>query len=123
VNAAKGVTQYIDQHPGPHRLLLSISGDNIQMITGLPAICDDYGTWDLPYRIQTYQPGWYASWNELDPGTLTDLQTQYSLEQVASFSAFDDPDRNLLVLYRMIPLPPARQTYSARDEQAANAGK
>jgi 4-amino-4-deoxy-L-arabinose transferase-like glycosyltransferase len=123
LNAAKGVTQYIDQHPGPHRLLLSISGDDIQMITGLPAICDDYGTWDLPYRIHVYQPGWYASWNELDPGTLTDLQTQYSLEQVASFSAFDDPDRNLLILYRMIPLPAARQTYFAREEQAANAGK
>jgi hypothetical protein len=93
------------------------------MITHLPAICDDYGTWDLPYRIHAYQPGWYATWNEMDPGTLTDLQTQYSLEQVASFPAFDDPDRNLLLLYRMIPLPPAKQTYSAKDEQAANAGK
>jgi len=123
VNAARGVTGYIDHHPGPRRLLLSISGDDIQMITHLPAICDDYGTWDLPYRIHAYQPGWYATWNEMDPGTLTDLQTQYSLEQVASFPAFDDPDRNLLLLYRMIPLPPAKQTYSAKDEQAANAGK
>jgi 4-amino-4-deoxy-L-arabinose transferase-like glycosyltransferase len=123
VNAARGVTDYIDRYPGPHRLLLSISGDNIRMITHLPAICDDYGTWDLPHRIHVYQPGWYATWNEMDPGTLTDLQTQYSLEQVASFPAFDDPDRNLLILYRMNPLPPARQTYSAKDEQAANAGK
>jgi 4-amino-4-deoxy-L-arabinose transferase-like glycosyltransferase len=122
-NAARGLTGYIDRHPGPHRLLLSISGDEIQMITHLPAICDDYGAWDLPYRIHAYQPGWYATWNEMDPGTLTDLQTQYSLEQVTSFPAFDDPDRNLLLLYRMIPLPPAKQTYSAKDEQAANAGK
>jgi hypothetical protein len=122
-NAARGLTGYIDRHPGPHRLLLSISGDEIQMITHLSAICDDYGAWDLPYRIHAYQPGWYATWNEMDPGTLTDLQTQYSLEQVASFPAFDDPDRNLLLLYRMIPLPPAKQTYSAKDEQAANAGK
>ena len=123
VNAARAVTEYIDRHPGPPRLLLSISGDDIRMITHLPAICDDYGTWDLPYRIHAYQPGWYATWNEMDPGTLTDLQTQYSLEQVASFPALDDPDRNLLLLYRMIPLPPAQQTYSAKDEQAANAGK
>ncbi|MGB9030047.1 MAG: glycosyltransferase family 39 protein [Acidobacteriaceae bacterium] len=123
LNAARGVTNYIDSHPHPHRLLLSISGDSIQMITRLPAICDDYGTWDLPYRIHAYQPGWYATWNEMDPGTLTDLQTQYSLEQVASFPAFDDPDRNLLILYRLIPLPPAKQTYLTQQEQAGNTGK
>jgi 4-amino-4-deoxy-L-arabinose transferase-like glycosyltransferase len=123
LNAAKGVTSYIDQHPGPHRLLLSISGDNIRLITGLPAICDDYGTWDLPYRIHTYQPGWYASWNELDPGSLVDIETQYSLERVADFTAFDDPDRNDLILYRMVPLPPARQNYSVQEEAAGNAGR
>lgn len=123
LNAARGVTDYIDRHPGPPRLLLSISGDNIQMLTHLPALCDDYGTWDLPYRIHVYRPGWYATWNEMDPGTLADLQTQYSLEPVASFPAFDDPDRNLLDLYRMIPLPPAKQTYLAQQEQADNAGK
>jgi 4-amino-4-deoxy-L-arabinose transferase-like glycosyltransferase len=123
LNAANGITRYIDEHPGPHRLLLSISGDDIQLITHLPSICDDYGTWDLPYRIHAYQPGWYATWNEIDPGTLLDLSTQYSLERVADFPAFDDPDRNLLILYRMNPLPPTQQKYSASDEEAANAGK
>ena len=123
INAAKGVSRYIDQHPEQHRLLLSISGDNIQLITGLPAICDDYGTWDLPYRIHTYQPGWYAAWNELDPGSLVDIQTQYSLERVADFPAFDDPDRNDLILYRMVPLSPARQNYSVQEEAAGNAGR
>jgi 4-amino-4-deoxy-L-arabinose transferase-like glycosyltransferase len=123
LNAAQGVTQYIDRHPGPNRLLLSISGDQIEMITGMPSICDDYGTWDLPYRIHVYQPGWYATWNELDPGTVLDLSTQYSLEQVASFPAFDDPDRNVLILYRMVPLPPSKQTYLTQDEAATNAGK
>jgi 4-amino-4-deoxy-L-arabinose transferase-like glycosyltransferase len=123
INAAKGVTRYIDQHPDQHRLLLSISGDDIQLITGQPAICDDYGTWDLPYRMHVYQPGWYAVWNDVDPGSLVDIQTQYSLERVADFPAFDDPDRNDLVLYRMNPLPPGRQNYSAQYEVTANAGK
>jgi 4-amino-4-deoxy-L-arabinose transferase-like glycosyltransferase len=123
INAAKGLTRYIDQHPEQPRRLLSISGDDIQLITGLPAICDDYGTWDLPYRIHTYQPGWYAAWNELDPGSLVDIQTQYSLERVADFPAFDDPDRNDLILYRMVPLPPARQNYSVQEEAAGNAGR
>ncbi len=123
INAARQVTRYIDQHPNGNRLLLSISGDNITLITHLPAICDDFGTWDLPLRIHRYRPGWYAAWNEIDPGSLEDLHTQYSLEQVAIFHAFDDPDRNQLVLYKLHPLPIARQHYNQAIEERANAGK
>ncbi len=123
LNAAQGLTRVIDQHPGPHRLLLSVSGDEITLLTHLPAICDDYGTWDLPYRIHQYRPGWFATWNDIDPGTLADIETLYSLERVAQFPAFDDPDRNLLVLYRLLPLPPNRQTYQTREETADNAAK
>jgi hypothetical protein len=123
ISAATQITQYIDAHPNGNRLLLSISGDNITLATHLPAICDDFGTWDLPSRIHRYQPGWYAAWNEIDPGTLQDLHTQYSLEQAAVFHAFDDSDRNQLILYKLHPLPPARQHYDAALEQAANAGK
>jgi 4-amino-4-deoxy-L-arabinose transferase-like glycosyltransferase len=121
--AASRLTRYIDTHPNGNRLLLSISGDNITLITHLPAICDDFGTWDLPYRIHYYRPGWYAAWNEIDPGTLQDLQTQYSLEQVAAFPAFDDPDRNQLILYKLHPLPARLQHYDDALEQQAALGK
>ena len=123
VRAARGVTRYIDRHPNGNRLLLSISGDQITLITHLPAICDDFGTVDLPYRIHQYQPGWYAAWNEIDPGTLEDLHTQYSLERVASFPALDDEDRDLLILYKLHPLPPARQQYNQEEEMVANRGQ
>ncbi|HZD49100.1 MAG TPA: hypothetical protein VE178_10170, partial [Silvibacterium sp.] len=123
VSAASQLTHYIDRHPHGNRLLLSVSGDNITLITHLPAICDDFGTWDLAKRIHSYQPGWYAAWNELDPGTLEDLHTQYRLEQVAIFHAFDDPDRDELVLYKLHPLPLARQHYNQAIEERANAGK
>jgi 4-amino-4-deoxy-L-arabinose transferase-like glycosyltransferase len=123
LNAANGVARYIDQHPAPNRMLLSISGDDLTLMTHLPSICDDFGTFDLPYRIHVYQPSWYATWNELDPGTLVDLKTQYSLEQVASFTAFDDPDRDVFILYRMHPLPPAQRDYVAAEEAKANADK
>ncbi len=119
VDAAERLTRYIDQHPNGKRLLLSISGDDITLITHLPAICDDFGTYDLPRRIHVYQPGWYAAWNELDPGTLEDLRTQYSLEQVATFHAFDDEDRDELILYKLHPLPPERQTYDPEEESGA----
>jgi len=123
VEAARGVARSIDAHPGPHRLLLSISGDSIELITGMPAICDDFGTWDLPYRIYNDQPGWFAEWNEIDPGTQADIETLDSIHPVASFPAFDDPDRNVLVLYRLDPLPAGRRTYSVQDEARENAGR
>jgi 4-amino-4-deoxy-L-arabinose transferase-like glycosyltransferase len=123
LDAARGVARYIDQHPGPRRLLLSISGDNIELITGMPAICDDYGTWDLPYRIRQYEPGWYAAWNDIDPGSLSDIESLDALQPVASFPAFDDPDRNVLVLYRLHARPPAQQTYFVDGELRDNAGR
>jgi hypothetical protein len=105
VDAARRLTQYIDAHPNGKRLLVSSSGDEITLITRLPALCDDFGTQDLASKLARYQPGWFAAWNDLDPGTLEDIHTHYSLEQAASFRAFDDTDRNLLVLFKLHPLP------------------
>ena len=110
VNAAEQLTHYIDAHPNGNRLLLSISGDEISLVSHMPALCDDFVAPsemipDLPAKIAVYKPGWYAAWNDLDPGTLQDLHVHYSLEQVAMFNAFDDPERNLLVLFKLHPLP------------------
>jgi 4-amino-4-deoxy-L-arabinose transferase-like glycosyltransferase len=102
--ASEGITRYIDRHQNGKRLLVSISGDQITLATHLPTICDDFGTEELSTKMYNYQPGWYAAWNDLDPGTLADIHTHYSLEQVASFHAFDDPDRNVLVLFKLHPL-------------------
>ena len=105
VQATTQLALYMDTHTNGNRLLDSISGDEITLLTHVPSLCDDFGTEDLAPKLAGYQPGWYASWNDLDPGTLEDLHTFYSLEQVASFPAFDDPDRDLLVLFKLHPLP------------------
>jgi hypothetical protein len=105
VNAAAQLTRYMDSHPNGKRLLVSISGDEISLVTHLRTLCDDFGTTDLPEKLGAYQPGWYAAWNDFDPGTLEDLHTHFSIEQVAEFPAFDDPQRNLLVLFKLHPLP------------------
>lgn len=123
LNAAAQLTQYIDRHPNGKRLLVSISGDDITMMTHLPTLCDDFGTTELVSKLADYQPGWWATWNDIDPGTLEDLHTRYSLEQVASFPAFDDPERNVLVLFKLHPLP-AGQVREPKEQnlQVALAG-
>ncbi|MGA1984467.1 MAG: glycosyltransferase family 39 protein [Acidobacteriaceae bacterium] len=110
VTAARQLTEFIDEHPNGNRLLVSISGDQITLATHLPTLCDDFSAPspsfpDLPAKLAFYHPGWYAAWNNLDFNTLEDLHTHFSLEQVASFPAFDDPKRNLLVLFSLHPLP------------------
>jgi hypothetical protein len=110
VTAARQLTAYIDQHPNGNRLLVSISGDEITLITHLQTLCDDFGTRtpaipDLGTKLAVYNPGWWATWNDIDLGTLEDLHTHYSLEQVAEFRAFDDPERNVLVLFKLHSLP------------------
>ena len=110
VTAARQLADYIDQHPNGNRLLVSISGDQISLVTHLRALCDDFGTPtptypDLATKLALYQPGWWATWNDIDRGTLEDIHTHYTLEQVASFRAFDDPERNRLVLFKLNPLP------------------
>jgi hypothetical protein len=105
VNAARSLAAYVNAHPNGRPMLVSVSGDELMLITHLPALCDDFGTVDLPDKLAQYRPGWFAAWNDFDPGTLQDLHTHYSVEQVASFPAFDDPDRNVLVLYKLHPLP------------------
>ena len=109
VTAAQKLTNYIDQHPNGNRLLVSISGDEITLITHVQTLCDDFSMRspafpDLGAKLAVYKPGWWATWNDIDPGTLEDIHTHYSLEQVASFRAFDDPDRNELVLFKLHPL-------------------
>lgn len=82
-------------------LVLSISGSDLSLMTGLPSICDDFGTMELPERVATYQPGWFITWNEVEDDKMDALAPFYHLERVAAFPAMDDPERNLLILYRL----------------------
>lgn len=107
VNAAAGVRDAIEReraaHPDHSRLLLSISGSDISLITGIPSICDDFGTMELVDRLAAYKPGWFATWNYVEDDKMDAMTPTYHLERVAAFPAFDDPDRNLLILYRLDP--------------------
>ena len=112
-DAARRLTRYIDEHPNGKRLLACVSGDEITLVTHLPTFNDQFiasnpAIPDLAAKLGAYQPGWYASWNDLDQGALEDLHSHYSVEQVAGFRAFDDPTRNVLVLFKLHPWPGGR---------------
>jgi hypothetical protein len=97
-------------------LMLSISGSDLSLMTGLPSICDDFGTSELSDRVRQYQPGWYVVWNQVDDDKMEALTPLYRLQRVASFPAMDDPERNLLILYRLDPvIPPAPRRQRSRS--------
>jgi 4-amino-4-deoxy-L-arabinose transferase-like glycosyltransferase len=95
-------------------LVLSISGSNLSLMTGLPSICDDFGTMDLAVRVRAYRPGWYVAWNQVDDDKMDALTPMYHLQRVAAFPAMDDPERNLLILYRLDPAAPTAPPHHHR---------
>jgi hypothetical protein len=108
IRATQALARYINDHPNGKPLLVSTSGDQITLMAHVQSLCDDFGTVPLHDKIGRYQPGWFATWKDLDPGALADLHTHYSVEQAASFHALDDPERQRLVLFKLHPLPDGR---------------
>ena len=106
--AAAQIHRIIAAESNHNPLILSISGSQLSLMTGLPSICDDFGTMDLPVRIKAYQPGWYVTWNQVDDDKMDALTPLYHLQRVAAFPALDDPERNLLILYRLDPAAPSQ---------------
>jgi hypothetical protein len=109
IRAAEQLRRIIVSDRSHSPLVLSISGSDLSLMTGLPSICDDFGSMDLVDRVATYHPGWYVTWNEVDDDKMNALAPFYHLERVAAFPAMDDPERNLLILYRLDrPIPGVR---------------
>jgi hypothetical protein len=103
LQAAQDVKRVVQSDPSHPSLILSISGSDITMMTGLKSIDDDFGTMELVDRVKAYRPGWYVSWNELDDDKADALTPFYKIQRVAAFPAMDDPDRDLLIVYRLDP--------------------
>ncbi len=104
--AAESIKAIVDADPKTHRLLLGSSGDQLSLMTGIPSLNDGYSSEDLAQKIARYQPGWYVGWNELDQDILASLSA-FRLDKVATFRVFDHDERDLLTLYRMVPVKPS----------------
>jgi hypothetical protein len=107
-DAALRIHHIVSSDRGHNPLVLSISGSDLSLMTGLPSICDDFGTMELSDRVRAYQPGWYIAWNQVDDDKMDALTPIYHLQRVAAFPAMDDPERNLLILYRLDPPHPEK---------------
>jgi hypothetical protein len=114
-NAADRIHKIVSTDSSHNSLVLSISGSDLSLMTGLPSICDDFGTMELSDRVRAYQPGWYIAWNQVDDDKMDALTPIYHLHRVASFPAMDDPERNLLILYRLEP--PVQSTPRTRRKR------
>jgi len=106
VTAAAEIRDAVDREAkasGHSRLVLSISGSDLALMAGLPSICDDFGTMTLSDRVAAYRPGWFATWNDVEDDKMDALSPANRLERVATIPVFDDPERNLFILYRLDP--------------------
>jgi hypothetical protein len=108
------ITAYQRENPNHNPLVLSVSGSNLSLMTGLRSICDDFGTMQLNTRVATYRPGWFITWNQINDDKMDALSPYYHLQRVAEFPVMDDPDRNLLILYRLDPAASTTQPPSRR---------
>jgi hypothetical protein len=100
-NAANSIRDIARSHPEQKPLILGVSGPQISLMTGIPSINDFYGTEDAAEKLARYQPGWYLAWNGVMPEN-EGLLAPYKLEKMASYPAFDDDDRTILILYKMV---------------------
>ena len=101
--AAEGVAAIMEADGSAKALLLSDSGDDITLWTGVPAVCESYTTRGLDAVLNRYQPGWYAAWPGWEDKAIKRVGERYQLHEVASYRVFDDPTRQTLVLYKLTP--------------------
>jgi 4-amino-4-deoxy-L-arabinose transferase-like glycosyltransferase len=106
LTAAQSIATVVRAEGGEHPLLLSDSGADITLMTGLPAINEQYTTGGLDALLARYRPGWYAAWPGWENPQIAQVGQRYRLLEVARYRVFDDPSRQVLVLYKLVPRNP-----------------
>jgi hypothetical protein len=130
-SAADDIARKIRSQPNASPILLSNSGDDITLFTGIPALTLEYSTHGIDPVIDRFHPGWLAIWSGSGDAShpvqsgreypwLARVAERYRLAEVAHYTVFDDPARNHLFLYRLSPLR-AGATESVTQPNAENA--
>ncbi len=101
--AAQGIAAIVEADGGAKPMLLSDSGDDLTLWTGLPAVSASRTTEGLDAVLERYKPGWYAAWPGWEDSAIAQVRARYRLDAVARYRVFDDPTRQTLVLYKLTP--------------------
>jgi hypothetical protein len=101
--AAQGVAAIIDADGGSKPMLLSDSGDDLTLWTGLPAVSANRTTHGMGAVLERYRPGWYAAWAGEQGAEIEQVGSRYRMDAVARYRVFGDPARQTLVLYKLTP--------------------
>ena len=101
-DAANSIQGIVARESHRNRMLLGVSAGQLGLMTGLPSINDVYGTQDLPGKVRRYDPEWFIAWNGIGDDDRNAL-AQYRIERVSSYEVFDDSERDILILYHLIP--------------------
>jgi hypothetical protein len=99
---ADAIAKLIRQDSEAKQDLLSSSGADITLLTGIPSLSPEYNSAGLDEVLNRYKPGWYAAWEGWDNERTSALRSHYSLREMARYTVFDDPKRQTLVLYRIL---------------------
>lgn len=103
--AANSIREIVRSHPVQKPLILSVSGPQLSLMTGIPSINDGYGTEPMAEKVARYQPGWYLAWTAI-PAEAAGFLAPYQLDKAASYPVFDDPERTPLILYKLVRRTP-----------------
>jgi len=60
-DAAAAIEKTVRSEPEQKALILGVSGNQISLMTGIPAINDGFGTEEMAAKVAGYQPGWYLA--------------------------------------------------------------
>jgi hypothetical protein len=107
-NAANAIRKIVRSDPNQNPMIFGVSASQMSLMTAIPSINDAYSLEDMSKKTATYKPGWYLVWNSVSESN-TDLLSPYRLEKAGTYPAFDDDDRNKLILYKMVPRTAAEE--------------
>jgi 4-amino-4-deoxy-L-arabinose transferase-like glycosyltransferase len=102
LDAAQSIAAVV-RADGSARPLLSDSGDDITLMTGVAAVTEAYSVHGLDALLKRYRPGWYAAWPGWEDPAISAMAARSRLDKVAEYRVFDDPRRQTLVLYKLTP--------------------
>lgn len=100
LSAAQGIAAVVASD-GTGKPLLSDSGDDLTLLSGVRAIPLSYALHGMDALLDRYQPEWYAAWPGWEDPAIAAVQSRYRLDEVARYRIFDDPRRQVLVLYKL----------------------